>query len=73
MFKRHSELGFMERAMYFKSTRSSRDGMVAVGSVVMNRVASGQHARPARRRFPSEIRFCHGDARTGRASVFLPK
>lgn len=30
----------MERAMYFESNRSSRDGMVAVGSVVMNRVAS---------------------------------
>lgn len=26
--------------MYFESNRSSRDGMVAVGSVVMNRVAS---------------------------------
>lgn len=30
----------MARAMYFESNRSSRDGMVAVGSVVMNRVAS---------------------------------
>ena len=30
----------MARAMYFESVRSSRDGMVAVGSVVMNRVAS---------------------------------
>ncbi|MAM61657.1 cell wall hydrolase [Maritimibacter sp. UBA3975] len=30
----------MSRAMYFESNRSSRDGMVAVGSVVMNRVAS---------------------------------
>ncbi|WP_330647278.1 cell wall hydrolase [Thioclava sp. FTW29] len=30
----------MERAMYFESNRSSRDGMVAVGSVVMNRVKS---------------------------------
>ncbi|WP_439122149.1 cell wall hydrolase [Marivita sp.] len=26
--------------MYFESNRSSRDGMVAVGSIVMNRVAS---------------------------------
>ncbi|SMH31731.1 cell wall hydrolase [Maritimibacter sp. HL-12] len=32
----------MARAMYFESNRSSRDGMVAVGSVVMNRVASPQ-------------------------------
>lgn len=31
----------LARAMYFESNRSSRDGMVAVGSVVMNRVASG--------------------------------
>ena len=30
----------MARAMYFESNRSSRDGMVAVGSVVMNRVES---------------------------------
>ena len=43
VFKRHSELECMERAMYFESNRSSRDGMVAVGSVVMNRVASRQY------------------------------
>ena len=30
----------MARAMYFESIRSSRDGMVAVGTVVMNRVRS---------------------------------
>lgn len=30
----------MARAMYFESNRSSRDGMIAVGSVVMNRVQS---------------------------------
>ncbi len=30
----------MARAMYFESNRSSRDGMIAVGSVVMNRVES---------------------------------
>lgn len=34
------QLECMERAMYFESIRSSRDGMIAVGSVVMNRVAS---------------------------------
>lgn len=39
---RHSEQECMERAMYFESRRSSRDGMVAVGSVVMNRVDSGE-------------------------------
>ncbi|MBA4490440.1 cell wall hydrolase [Paracoccus sp. S1E-3] len=37
---RHSELECMERAMYFESNRSSREGMIAVGSVVMNRVQS---------------------------------
>jgi len=42
---RHSELDCMERAMYFESNRSSLDGMVAVGSVVMNRVESGQYPR----------------------------
>ncbi|WP_323764197.1 cell wall hydrolase [Marinovum sp.] len=30
----------MTRVMYFESNRSSRDGMIAVGTVVMNRVAS---------------------------------
>lgn len=39
---RHSDLDCMTRAMYFESNRSSRDGMIAVGSVVMNRVQSGQ-------------------------------
>lgn len=43
MFSRHSERDCMERAMYFESNRSSRDGMVAVGSVVMNRVASDRY------------------------------
>ncbi len=33
----------MARAMYFESIQSSRDGMVAVGSVVMNRVESGAY------------------------------
>jgi spore germination cell wall hydrolase CwlJ-like protein len=37
----------LARAMYFESNRSSRDGMVAVGSVVMNRVASDD--------FPSDV------------------
>lgn len=45
MFQRHTELECMERAMYFESNRSSRDGMVAVGSVVMNRVESGNYPR----------------------------
>lgn len=44
-FGRHTELDCMERAMYFESNRSSRDGMVAVGSVVMNRVESGNYPR----------------------------
>lgn len=41
--RRHSERECMERAMYFESNRSSRDGMIAVGSVVMNRVQSGKY------------------------------
>ncbi|WP_373355593.1 cell wall hydrolase [Pseudoroseicyclus sp. CXY001] len=40
IFGRTSELECMERAMYFESIRSSRDGLIAVGSVVMNRVES---------------------------------
>lgn len=34
------EVECMARAMYFESNRSSRDGMIAVGTVVMNRVNS---------------------------------
>lgn len=33
----------MARAMYFESVRSSEDGMLAVGTVVMNRVESGRY------------------------------
>lgn len=36
----HDELDCMTRAMFFESHRSSRDGLIAVGSVVMNRVES---------------------------------
>ena len=36
----HTPQECMERAMYFESNRSSRDGMIAVGTVVMNRVES---------------------------------
>lgn len=43
LFNRHTPQDCMERAMYFESSRSSRDGMIAVGSVVMNRVESGQY------------------------------
>lgn len=35
----------MERAIYFEANRSSRPGMIAVGTVVMNRVNSGQYPR----------------------------
>ena len=35
-----TDINCMARAMYFESIRSSRDGMIAVGSVVMNRVES---------------------------------
>ncbi|WP_138466471.1 cell wall hydrolase [Poseidonocella sp. HB161398] len=37
------QLECMERAMFFESYRSSRDGMIAVGSVVMNRVESDSY------------------------------
>lgn len=33
----------LTRVMFFESNRSSRDGMIAVGTVVMNRLRSGQH------------------------------
>lgn len=43
--RRHSPEECLARAMYFESNRSSRDGMIAVGTVVMNRVESGQYPR----------------------------
>ena len=43
LFRHQSPQECMERAMYFESNRSSRDGMIAVGSVVMNRVESRQY------------------------------
>ena len=43
IFPRHTERDCMEWAMYFESNRSSRDGMIAVGSVVMNRVNSSSY------------------------------
>jgi spore germination cell wall hydrolase CwlJ-like protein len=33
----------LKRAMYFESKRSSRDGLMAVGTVVMNRMTSGAY------------------------------
>lgn len=40
--RRHAagDLNCMERAIFFEANRSSRTGMIAVGNVVMNRVAS---------------------------------
>jgi spore germination cell wall hydrolase CwlJ-like protein len=33
----------LQRAIFFESHRSSRDGMIGVGTVVMNRLKSGKH------------------------------
>lgn len=38
-----TERDCLVRAMYFEANRSSDDGLLAVGSVVMNRVESGQY------------------------------
>ena len=40
-----SEKECMMRAMYFESNRSSSDGMLAVGTVVMNRVSDSRYPR----------------------------
>jgi spore germination cell wall hydrolase CwlJ-like protein len=40
---RMSERECLARAMYFESIRSSDEGMLAVGTVVMNRVRSGKY------------------------------
>ena len=42
-FRHLSERDCMARVMFFESNRSSTDGMIAVGTVVENRRASGQH------------------------------
>jgi spore germination cell wall hydrolase CwlJ-like protein len=39
------ERNCLMRAMYFESNRSSREGQLAVGTVVMHRLASGNYAR----------------------------
>ena len=43
--KTSSERECMARAMYFESVRSSDDGMLAVGTVVMNRLKSGKYPK----------------------------
>lgn len=40
-----SEKECLMRAMYFESNRSSSEGMLAVGTVVMNRKADGRYPR----------------------------
>lgn len=40
-----SEKECLMRAMYFESNRSSSEGMLAVGTVVMNRVNDGRYPR----------------------------
>ncbi len=35
----------LTRVMYFESNRSSEDGMLAVGTVVMNRLAAGKYGK----------------------------
>jgi spore germination cell wall hydrolase CwlJ-like protein len=40
-----SEKECLMRAMYFESNRSSSEGMLAVGTVVMNRAADGRYPR----------------------------
>ena len=40
-----SEKECLMRAMYFESNRSSSEGMLAVGTVVMNRVYDGRYPR----------------------------
>ena len=39
----------MTRVMYFESNRSSAEGMLAVGTVVMNRVESASFPTPCAR------------------------
>src|ERR1700692_598794 len=42
-FRHLSEKECLVRAMYFESNRSSDDGLLAVGTVVMNRLESGAY------------------------------
>lgn len=45
MFRTSDEHECMARVLYFESNRSSEEGMLAVGTVVMNRVQSGKYPR----------------------------
>lgn len=44
-FSRLSDTECMARAMYFESNRSSEDGMLAVGTVVMNRAGDPRYPK----------------------------
>lgn len=44
-FNRMTEKECMMRAMYFESNRSSADGMLAVGTVVMNRLHDARYPK----------------------------
>lgn len=44
-FGANSPLECMTRVMYFESNRSSAEGMLAVGTVVMNRVADSRYPK----------------------------
>lgn len=67
------ELACLERAMYFESNRSSRDGLVAVGSVVMNRVASDQYPDTVCGVVGQKKQFAHGIMRKKMTASGLPE
>lgn len=50
----------LARAMYFESNRSSDDGMLAVGTVVMNRVESGKYPRSICGTVGQRVQFAPG-------------
>ncbi|WP_448951000.1 cell wall hydrolase [Labrys neptuniae] len=50
----------LARAMYFESNRSSDDGMLAVGTVVMNRVESGRYPRSICGTVGQRVQFAPG-------------
>jgi hypothetical protein len=61
------------RAMFFEANRSSRDGLVAVGTVVMNRIQSGKYADTVCGVVGQKGQFAPGVLSRGMTSKALPE
>lgn len=72
-FRHLSERECLVRAMYFESNRSSDDGLVAVGTVVMNRVESSAYPATICGVVGQPNQFADGVLRNPMTSRSLPR